>query len=224
MDKRILIVDDEVDILELLKETFEAEGYIVFTADSGREAIKKAEIQPDVILLDVNMPKFDGFEVCKHIRAFISCPIIFLTARIEDCDKVYGFDIGADDYVIKPFSIDELIARVAAHVRRDFRIKTSRKLKFEDDIVIDYAKKEIYFRNELVSFAKKEYDIIELLSINRGQIFDKERIYERLWGYDSQSSASVVAEHIRRIRAKFNELGVKPKIDTVWGMGYKWTK
>lgn len=224
MDKRILIVDDEVDILELLKETFEAEGYIVFTADSGREAIKKAEIQPDVILLDVNMPKFDGFEVCKHIRDFISCPIIFLTARIEDCDKVYGFDIGADDYVIKPFSIDELIARVAAHVRRDFRIKTSGKLKFEDDIVIDYAKKEIYFRNELVSFAKKEYDIIELLSINRGQIFDKERIYERLWGYDSQSSASVVAEHIRRIRAKFNELGVKPKIDTVWGMGYKWTK
>lgn len=224
MDKRILIVDDEVDILELLKETFEAEGYIVFTADSGRAAIKKAEIQPDVILLDVNMPKFDGFEVCKHIRDFISCPIIFLTARIEDCDKVYGFDIGADDYVIKPFSIDELIARVAAHVRRDFRIKTSGKLKFEDDIVIDYAKKEIYFRNELVSFAKKEYDIIELLSINRGQIFDKERIYERLWGYDSQSSASVVAEHIRRIRAKFNELGVKPKIDTVWGMGYKWTK
>lgn len=224
MDKRILIVDDEVDILELLKETFEAEGYIVFTADSGREAIKKAEIQPDVILLDVNMPKFDGFEVCKHKRDFISCPIIFLTARIEDCDKVYGFDIGADDYVIKPFSIDELIARVAAHVRRDFRIKTSGKLKFEDDIVIDYAKKEIYFRNELVSFAKKEYDIIELLSINRGQIFDKERIYERLWGYDSQSSASVVAEHIRRIRAKFNELGVKPKIDTVWGMGYKWTK
>lgn len=224
MDKRILIVDDEVDILELLKETFEAEGYIVFTADSGRAAIKKAEIQPDVILLDVNMPKLDGFEVCKHIRDFISCPIIFLTARIEDCDKVYGFDIGADDYVIKPFSIDELIARVAAHVRRDFRVKTSGKLKFEDDIVIDYAKKEIYFRNELIPFAKKEYDIIALLSINRGQIFDKERIYERLWGYDSQSSATVVAEHIRRIRAKFNELGAKPKIDTVWGMGYKWTK
>lgn len=224
MDNKILIVDDEADILELLKESFESEGYLVFTADNGRDAIKQSEIQPDIILLDVNMPKLDGFEVCKHIRDFISCPIIFLTARIDDCDKVFGFDIGADDYVIKPFSIDELLARVAAHIRRDSRFKTKSKLKFEDDIVIDYAKKEIYFRNELVSFAKKEYDIIELLSVNRGQIFDKERIYDRLWGYDAQSSASVVAEHIRRIRAKFNELGVKSKIDTVWGVGYKWTK
>lgn len=224
MDNKILIVDDEADILELLKESFESEGYLVFTADNGRDAIKQSEIQPDIILLDVNMPKLDGFEVCKHIRDFISCPIIFLTARIDDCDKVFGFDIGADDYVIKPFSIDELLARVAAHIRRDSRFKTKSKLKFEDDIVIDYAKKEIYFRNELVSFAKKEYDIIELLSVNRGQIFDKERIYDRLWGYDAQSSASVVAEHIRRIRAKFNELGAKSKIDTVWGVGYKWTK
>ncbi len=224
MDNKILIVDDESDILELLKESFESEGYLVFTADNGRDAIKQSEIQPDIILLDVNMPKLDGFEVCKHIRDFISCPIIFLTARIDDCDKVFGFDIGADDYVIKPFSIDELLARVAAHIRRDSRFKTKSKLKFEDDIVIDYAKKEIYFRNELVSFAKKEYDIIELLSVNRGQIFDKERIYDRLWGYDAQSSASVVAEHIRRIRAKFNELGAKSKIDTVWGVGYKWTK
>ncbi len=224
MDNKILIVDDEADILELLKEAFQSEGYVVFTADNGKDAIKKSEIQPDIILLDINMPKLDGFEVCKYIRDFISCPIIFLTARIDDCDKVFGFDIGADDYVMKPFSIDELLARVAAHIRRDSRVKTRSKLKFEDDIVIDYVKKEIYFNNEPVAFAKKEYDIIELLSVNRGQIFDKERIYDRLWGYEAKSSSAVVAEHIRRIRAKFNELGVKSKIDTVWGVGYKWTK
>lgn len=224
MDSKILIVDDEADIRELLKEAFESEGYLVFTADNGKDAIKKSEIQPDIILLDINMPKLDGFEVCRCIRNFVSCPIILLTARVDDCDKVFGFEIGADDYVIKPFSTEELLARVAAHIRRDSRDKIKSKLKFEDDIVIDYVKKEIYFNNQIVVFAKKEYEIIELLSVNRGQIFDKERIYERLWGCDSQSSSSVVAEHIRRVRAKFNELGIKSKIDTVWGVGYKWTK
>lgn len=222
MDNKILIVDDEADILELLKESFESEGYLVFTADNGRDAIKQSEIQPDIILLDVNMPKLDGFEVCKHIRDFISCPIIFLTARIDDCDKVFGFGIGADDYIIKPFSIEELIARVAAHIRRDIRDKTKSHIKFDDDIVIDYSKKEIYINEEAIIFPKKEYEIIELLSINRGQIFDRERIYEKIWDYDSDGNSAVVSEHIRRIRAKFSEFGAKNKIETVWGVGYKW--
>lgn len=219
---KILIVDDEQDIIHLLEETFEMEGYDVISAFDGEGAIQKSQLQPDVILLDINMPNMNGFEVLKKIRDFVSCPIIFLTARIDDCDKVFGFGIGADDYIIKPFSIEELIARVAAHIRRDIRDKTKSHIKFDDDIVIDYSKKEIYINEEAIIFPKKEYEIIELLSINRGQIFDRERIYEKIWDYDSNGNSAVVSEHIRRIRAKFNEFGAKNKIETVWGVGYKW--
>lgn len=219
---KILIVDDEQDIIHLLEETFEMEGYDVITAFDGEGAIQKSQLQPDVILLDINMPNMNGFEVLKKIRDFVSCPIIFLTARIDDCDKVFGFGIGADDYIIKPFSIEELIARVAAHIRRDIRDKTKSHIKFDDDIVIDYSKKEIYINEEAIIFPKKEYEIIELLSINRGQIFDRERIYEKIWDYDSDGNSAVVSEHIRRIRAKFSEFGAKNKIETVWGVGYKW--
>lgn len=219
---KILIVDDEQDIIHLLEETFEMEGYDVISAFDGEGAIQKSQLQPDVILLDINMPNMNGFEVLKKIRDFVSCPIIFLTARIDDCDKVFGFGIGADDYIIKPFSIDELLARVAAHIRRDIRDKTKSHIKFDDDIVIDYSKKEIYINEEAIIFPKKEYEIIELLSINRGQIFDRERIYEKIWDYDSDGNSAVVSEHIRRIRAKFSEFGAKNKIETVWGVGYKW--
>jgi len=224
LNRKILIVDDEDDILELLRDHFEFGGYDVLTANDGDEALQKSQQQPDAILLDINMPGFDGFEVCKRIRAFVSCPIIFLTARIEDGDKVLGFGIGADDYVIKPFSIDELSARVAAHIRRDQRDTSKIKVKFEDDMVINYAKKEVYLKNLIIPFAKKEYEIIEFLSINSGHVFDRERIYENIWGYDSEGDSAVVAEHIRRIRVKLSEAESKPRIETVWGVGYKWIK
>ncbi len=224
MKNRILIVDDENDIVGLLKDHFEYGGYDVLTAGSGEDAIKKAEQQPDVILLDINMPGIDGFQVCDRIRNFVSCPIIFLTARIEDADKVLGFGLGADDYVIKPFSLYELSARVIAHIRRDQRGLAKIKVKFEDDLAINYTAKEIYFKNIPITLAKKEFKIIELLSLNRGQIFDKERIYEKLWRYESLGDASVVAEHIRKIRSKMAAAGTKPHIETVWGVGYKWVK
>lgn len=224
MRNRILIVDDEDDIISLLKDHFEYNGYDVLTAESGEEALKKAEQQPDIILLDINMPEFDGFQVCERIRNFVSCPIVFLTARLEDADKILGFGLGADDYVIKPFSLDELSARVAAHIRRDQRGLLKTKAKFEDNLTIDYVAKEVHFNNTPVVLPKKEFEIIELLSLNRGQIFDKERIYEKLWGYDSEGDASVVAEHIRKIRAKLAAAGSKSHIETVWGCGYKWVK
>lgn len=224
MSHRILIVDDERDIISLLKDHFEYNGYEVLAAESGEEAMQHAERQPDVILLDINMPGMDGFQVCDRIRNFVACPIIFLTARIEDADKVLGFGLGADDYVIKPFSLDELSARVAAHIRRDQRGLTKIKARFEDDLAINYATKEISYNNVPIGLAKKEIEIVELLSLHRGQIFDKERIYEKLWGYDSPGDASVVAEHIRKIRAKMAAAGAKSHIETVWGVGYKWVK
>ncbi|WP_313802303.1 response regulator transcription factor [Cytobacillus sp.] len=224
MKYKILIVDDEIDIVHMLNDYFELNGYDVLTAIGGKEALKKAEKQPDIILLVINMPDIDGIQVCIQIRNFVSCPILFLTARIEESDKIKGFGIGGDDYIVKPFSIDELGARVAAHLRREHRQKDSPKIKFDHDLAIDYSARCVYFKNEPLSIAKKEFDIIELLSQHSGQIFDKERIYERVWGTDGEGDSAVIAEHIRRIRTKFNSAGMKPYIETVWGVGYKWVK
>ncbi len=224
MRDKILIVDDEIDIVSMLSDYFEINGYDVITALSGAEAIKKAEKQPDLILLDINMPGIDGMEVCARIRDFISCPILFLTARIDDTDKIKGFGIGADDYIIKPFSIDELGARVAAHLRRERRQRETAKVRFDDKLAIDYTDRSLYYDGQLISLAKKEFDIVELLSQHIGQIFSKERIYELVWDYDSDGDSSVVAEHIRRIRSKFSAANMKPYIETVWGVGYKWVR
>lgn len=224
MREKILIVDDEVDIVNMLKDYFEINGYDVITATGGAEAMKKSEMQPDIILLDINMPDIDGMQVCNQIRNFISCPILFLTARIEDSDKIKGFAMGGDDYIVKPFSIDELGARVAAHLRREQRQWESSKIKFDNDLTIDYSERSVYFKGNPLSLAKKEFDILELLSQHPAQVFDKERIYENVWGYDSEGDSSVIAEHIRRIRTKFAAHGMKPYIETVWGVGYKWVK
>ena len=221
---KILVADDERDIVTMLKDYFEINDYFVMTAYTGAEAIEKASRQPDIILLDINMPDGDGISVCKKIRDYVSCPILFLTARIEDSDKIEGFASGADDYIIKPFSIDELGARVSAHIRRDHRIKAQANVRFFGCLTIDYTAKTVSAENTVIDLAKKEYQIIELLSINCGQVFDKERIYEKIWGYDAEGDSSVIAEHIRRIRAKLSKYGEDSRIETVWGMGYKWVK
>ena len=175
-----------------------------------------------MILLDVNMPDMDGIAVCEKIRDYVTCPILFLTAKIEDSDKIKGFAAGGDDYIIKPFSIDELGARVAAHLRRQYRNIVQTNVRFYGNLAIDYSAKTIMAKDKTLSFAKKEFEIIELLALNQGQVFDKERIYEKLWGYDAEGDSSVVAEHIRRIRAKLKDVGEEYHIQTVWGMGYKW--
>ena len=224
MRDKILVVDDEKDIVSMLRDYFEINGYDVMTALSGVEAIKKAAKEPDLILLDINMPDIDGMEVCARIRDFVSCPILFLTARIDNTDKIKGFGIGADDYIIKPFSIDELGARVAAHLRRERRQRETPKVRFDDKLAIDYTDRSLYYDGQLISLAKKEFDIVELLSQHIGQIFSKERIYELVWDYDSDGDSSVVAEHIRRIRSKFSAANMKSYIETVWGVGYKWVR
>ena len=221
---KILVADDEEDVVSLLKDYFEINDYLVSTAYSGAEAIEKAAQNPDIILLDVNMPDGDGLSVCRKIRDHVSCPIVFLTARIEDSDKISGFASGGDDYIIKPFSIDELGARVSAHIRRDHRIKAQANVRFFGDLTIDYTAKTISAEGVVIEFAKKEFQIIELLSLNCGQVFDKERIYEKIWGYDSDGDSTVIAEHIRRIRAKLSKCSEEYHIETVWGMGYKWVK
>ena len=224
MHDKILIVDDEKDIVAMLGSFFESKGFFVLSAANGAEALKQVERQPDIILLDINMPELDGLEVCRRIRDYISCPILFLTARIEDTDKVKGFAVGGDNYIVKPFSLMELEARVRAHLRREARHNFEAQVRFSGDLTIDYAERCLFLAGKRVGLAKKEFEIVELLSQNPGQVFDKERIYERIWGYDSRGESSVVAEHIRRIRAKLAAHTDRIYIETVWGCGYKWLK
>ena len=221
---KILVADDEPDVLSLLKDYFEVNGYEVITAKNGREAVEKMKKNPDMILLDVSMPDGDGLSVCRQVRDYVSCPILFLTARIEDSDKIAGFAAGGDDYMLKPFSINELGARVAAHIRRDHRGGVQRNARFFGRLTIDYSAKTVAVDGGAIDFAKKEFQIVELLSLNCGQVFDKERIYEKIWGYDAEGDSTVIAEHIRRIRAKLSGSGEEYHLETVWGMGYKWVK
>ncbi len=224
MNTKILIADDEADIVSMLRSFFESKGYLVLSATNGAEALKQVERQPDIILLDINMPELDGLAVCERIRDHVSCPILFLTARIEDTDKVKGFAVGGDDYIVKPFSLIELEARVRAHLRREARHNFEAQIKFSGELTIDYSERCLFFSGERLGLAKKEFDIVELLSQNPGQVFDKERIYERIWGYDSEGDSSVVTEHIRRIRTKIAAYTDRTYIETVWGCGYKWIK
>lgn len=224
MTQTIMVVDDETEILDMLKHYFSLEGYHVITATGGKEALQKLAKQPDLILLDINMPDIDGLSLCKSIRNFVSCPILFLTANAEDSDKIKGFGAGGDDYIVKPFSIDELGARVSAHLRRESRIQTKSSVLFDEKLAIDYLERAVYWNGNEIPLLKKEFDIIEVLSQNPGQVFDRERLYEAAWGLDGSGNNTVVAEHIRKIRAKFTAAGAKQYIETVWGVGYKWEK
>lgn len=222
MGEKILIVDDEKGVVDMLKNYFEKQSFQVYTAINGIEALKQASCDPDIVLLDINMPEMDGLAVCERIREFVTCPILFLTARIESSDKIIGFQAGADDYIVKPFDLGELGARVAAHLRREQRRQGNRAVRFFGEMTIDYAARAITVNGETVSMSKREFDIIELLSLNPGQVFDRERIYETVWGIDGDGNSDTVMEHIRKIRAKLGAHTLHSYVDTVWGCGYKW--
>ena len=221
MRQKLLIVDDEQGIVDMMKSYFERQ-YDVLTAYNGREAMVRAAQKPDLILLDINMPGMDGLTVCQNIREYVSCPILFLTARVESSDKIIGFQAGADDYIVKPFDLDELAARVAAHLRRERRRQESGSVRFFGELAIDYSGRTVMVGGEQVSLSRKEFDIVELLSLNAGQVFDRERIYERVWGIDGDGNSDTVMEHVRKIRAKLAGHTIHSYIDTVWGCGYKW--
>ncbi len=234
MAKRMLVADDEVDIADMLAEYFRMEGFEVVTTHDGTgvlEVVSAASSPFDIILLDVNMPGMDGFETCRRIREHLSCPIIFLTARVEDVDQLDGFAVGADDYVLKPCSLEVLGRRVAAHMAREGRLReTELATKFFRELTIDYRARYVTVEafegqgaSAQLDLTKLEFDIVALLSKRPGQVFDRDVIYERVWGWDAEGGPSQVREHIRRIRKKLAEAGVQQDpIETVWGVGYKW--
>ena len=219
MAYRILVADDEADIVRLLQDLFTRQGYQVLAACGGKEALELCSQKPDLILLDVNMPDMDGFTLCRQIRDFVSCPILFLTARIEDADKVMGFAAGGDDYILKPFSNQELLARVAAHLRREQRTPHARLRRGALDF--DLGERAVYWKDTPLKLTRGEYAICEYLAMHPGQTFSKEQLYEAAFGYDGEADASAVTEHIKNIRAKLRPAGESP-IETVWGVGYKW--
>ena len=220
MNNTIMVIDDEQMILDMLRDQFETEQYRVITAKSSEEALRKLNGQPDIILLDINMPGMDGLELCRIIRDHVTCPILFLTARIEEADCVAGLRAGGDDYIMKPFSLAELMARVGAHLRRENRIQQKISMRGFGDIVVDYAARTVSRNGQAIELSKVEFDIVELLSLHPGQVFNRETIYERVRGFDGTADNTVVKEHIRRIR---NKIGSQ-HIETVWGCGYKWVK
>lgn len=219
---KILLVDDEKGLVAMMKNYFELSGYQVLTACCAAEALKQAARQPDIILLDINMPDLDGLTVCARIREHISCPILFLTARVETTDKIRGFQAGADDYIVKPFDLDEPGARVAAHLRREDRKQGQSVLRFFGNMAIDYTKRRLSIDDTEIFLSKIEFGIVELLSANPGQVFDRERIYDIVWGLEGSGNSDTIMEHIRKIRAKFSACTMHNYIETVWGVGYTW--
>ena len=200
----ILAVDDEEMILRLIKNGLEKDGHVVTVCSSARQVSKDTLHYYDLIILDIMMPDMDGFSFCQEIRELTDCPILFLTAKTMEQDITFGLGLGADDYLTKPFRIGELRARIHAHLRREHREKHS-------TLNLDKP----------VRFTKSEYQICQYLAMNRGQVFSKEQIYEKVFSFSGESDSSTISTHVKNIRAKFQKLGVQP-IATVWGIGYKW--
>ena len=224
MAYKILIADDEAMLTELLSEHLCECGYETYIAQNSKEVIKKISMNPDLILLDINMPGMDGLELCKTIRNHVACPILFLTARITEQDKVIGLQAGGDDYITKPFGLQELAARIAAHLRRDERKKQTANIVSSQGLLFNLSTREVFWNEVEIHFSKREFDIIEFLMSNPNQVFDRERMYEMIWGYDAGGDSRVIKEHIRKIRSKLLETTGEEYIETMWGVGYRWKK
>lgn len=224
MAYKILIIDDDAELLKMLRRYFEIKKYEVITAQNGAEGLSKVKLQPDLILLDVNMPNIDGIEVCRRMRDKVACPVLFLTARSDEQDVVNGLSSGGDDYILKPFSLRELDARITAHLKREQRRKNRTECCFQGELTIDYKAKTVQIHENYLELTKLEYAIIEFLSMNPGMVFEKERVYERVCGFDAEGDSRVITELIRRIRKKLRQYSETEYIETVWGMGYRWSK
>lgn len=224
INKNILIADDNEGIRDILGAYAQREGYTPVLAKDGEEALEKFQTYaPVILLLDVLMPRMDGFEVCREIRKSSDVPIIMITARGEDGDRILGLDTGADDYIVKPFSPGEVMARVRAVLRRmDIGDSQAQEVLKLSGLEINMSDYEVKMDGESMSLTKKEIEILWLMASNPGRVFSRENLLNSVWGYDYFGDARTVDTHIKRIRAKLNrqeEAGWD--IKTVWGVGYK---
>lgn len=219
----ILIADDNKQITSILDNYCKNEGYDTLIANDGEAAFSLfVERNPDLILLDVMMPKRDGFEVCREIRKLSNIPIIMITARSEDFEKIMGLDIGADDYIVKPFSPGEVVARIKAILRRiTFEEKTSNILVF-DNLTINIDDYNVFIDKTPIPVTKKELELLWTLANNKNKVFSRDVLLNNLWGYNYYGDTRTVDSHIKRLRSKIDEYDhPKWEIKTIWGVGYK---
>ncbi len=223
-DTKILVVDDDSNISELLKVYFENEGYDVKTASDGVEGLNFFKIfEPDLVLLDIMLPKKDGWQVCREIREMSSKPVIMVTAKGEVFDKVLGLELGADDFVVKPFDMKELSARVKAVLRRyqtHTRQTDDEVIKFEN-IEISLPKYELKLRGKSVEIPPKELQLLYFLASNYNRVFTRDQLLDKVWGFDYLGDSRTVDVHIKRLREKLEGVSDKWILKTVWGVGYK---
>ena len=229
MSKKILIVDDEKNIVDILNHNLKREGYETIQAYDGEEAVEKAKSEkPDLVLLDVMLPKMDGFTVCKTIRQTSNIPIIMVTAKEDVVDKVIGLELGADDYITKPFSVREVLARVKANIRKWDGIETSIKLNDTDPqtltfgpLTLDNYKYEAKVSGKSAELTLREFELLKFLATQQGQVFSREELLEKVWGYDYFGDVRTVDVTIRRIREKIEENPSEPEfLATKRGIGY----
>jgi DNA-binding response OmpR family regulator len=226
--KRILIIEDEQVIAEVEKDYLEANGYAVEIAASGDVGLHMAlHGDYDLILLDLMLPKTDGFEICRQVRKVKNIPILMVSAKKEDIDKIRGLGLGADDYVIKPFSLGELVARVKAHIARYDRLIADNRTNIKDEIRIrgiqvDKLSRKVFVNEAEVSFTSKEYDLLLFMLMNPNRVFSKDDLFEKIWGLDSFGDFATVTVHISKLREKIEADPSKPQyIETIWGVGYR---
>lgn len=221
MPKKILIVEDEANIRELLRLYLEREGYTVLEAENGVEGIKKWKSdKPDMLLLDVMMPVMDGWEVCREIRAESDVPIIMLTAKGETADRVSGLEMGADDYIVKPLEMPEVIARVRAVFRRIAPDDALEKLSF-DNLVIDKQAYDLVIKGKRVDAPPKEIELLYFLASSPNRVFTRAQLLDEVWGFDYFGDTRTVDVHVKRLREKLEGVSDKWELKTVWGVGYK---
>ena len=225
--KKVLIIEDEITIAELEQDYLEINGFSVDIEIDGEKGLKSAlDKNYNLIILDVMLPKVDGFEICRQIRNVKDVPILMVSAKKEDIDKIRGLGLGADDYITKPFSPGELVARVKAHISRYERLIGEKKDQGEiieiRGLSIYQTSRRVYVNGSEVMLTVKEFDILTLLSLNPNKVFSKDNIFNKVWGIDSFGDVGTVTVHIRKLREKIEADPSNPKyIETIWGVGYR---
>lgn len=225
--KRVLIIEDEKSIAELERDYLEINDFSVEIEHRGDLGLKRAlEENFNLIVIDLMLPRIDGFEICREIRSRMDIPIIIVSAKKEDIDKVRGLGLGADDYITKPFSPSELVARVKAHLSRYERLVSSNGNQAElikaKGLIIDKTSRRVFINDKEVVLTTKEFDLLAFLAINPDRVFSKEELFEKIWGADSFGDIATVTVHIRKIREKIESDSSNPQyIETIWGAGYR---
>lgn len=223
----ILVVEDDSNLLAVLKYNLDREGYRVITAADGAQALEKArQVKPDLIILDIMLPELSGYEVCRILRRETTIPILMLTAKAEEVDTIVGLEIGADDYVTKPFSMRELLARVRAMLRRSGMTETvstgTKKVIVIDDLQVDVDAHRVFLKDTELVLSPKEFELLAFLAQNKGLVFKREQLLERVWGYDYAGDTRTVDVHIRWLRQKIEHDPSHPRrLLTIRGAGYK---